>query len=481
MPADTLLWLGLATALFLPWIAAGGWLRGLRNPGVPGDRLAVAGYAYLVGMATTTLSLRLWSLIGRPWNFTEIALALVLLGALGWYLTRGKAVTKELAGPPPDWGSRAIAGIFLILILAHLSFDGHEISLRPLFPWDAWASWGYKAKIWFHQGGLTPIVSGTEWMNTTERLVYTEEARHYPPMVSLIQTWTALGLGRWSDTLINLPWLLCAIALGLGFYGQSRALGSTPATAMIFTYLALSMPILDTHVALAGYADLWLATAFSLSAFALLRWADSREPAQLLAAALLAAVCPLIKVEGIVWPLVLLGVWLAAAAPWLLAAALIIVPLGVGAVIATGGIALDLPGGWHFALDAHRLVLSPLAAVKLEFQPVWHALFKNLFALGNWHLTWYLIPMVLMLAILRRGINRTSLPSLTLIGLSSAIFGGIFMFSDAGRWAQDATAINRVLLHVTPALLFAIQRLWLHSTLVETPAKTARMQRAESG
>src|SRR5699024_3645182 len=128
----------------------------------------------------------------------------------------------------------------------------------------------------------------------------------YPKTVSLISLWVSLALERWDDSLINLPWLFCAIALGLAFYVQLRGWGFTLLASLLGTYLLFSLPLLNTHVALAGYADLWLATVYCLAGMAFLQWLRTGDSRQGGLALLLALACPLINREGLIWMLTFL-------------------------------------------------------------------------------------------------------------------------------------------------------------------------------
>ena len=112
-----------------------------------------------------------------------------------------------------------------------------------------------------------------------------------------------MALGRWDDSLMNLPWLFCGVALGLGFYGQARIWGVGPLTSLVFTYFLLSLPLLNTHIALAGNADLWLATVYGMAAMAFFHWLRGGERRQGLLALGLAIACTQIKVPGLVWML----------------------------------------------------------------------------------------------------------------------------------------------------------------------------------
>ena len=90
-----------------------------------------------------------------------------------------------------------------------------------------------------------------------------------PITTPLLQTWVNVALGQWHDSLMNLPWLLIWISLGLIFYAQARSAAIGPAISIAATYMVLSLPYLNVHVALAGYADLLLALCFlaALAAF----------------------------------------------------------------------------------------------------------------------------------------------------------------------------------------------------------------------
>ena len=79
---------------------------------------------------------------------------------------------------------------------------------------------------------------------------------------------------------------------------------SAPWIALALVYALVSLPLIDAHVALAGYADLWVALTLGLATLAWTRWLIRREPSQLALALGLALCLPAIKLEGTVWLLV---------------------------------------------------------------------------------------------------------------------------------------------------------------------------------
>src|SRR5205085_6413466 len=118
-------------------------------------------------------------------------------------------------------------------------------------------------------------------------------APHYPATVPLLQTWAATLLGHWDDTLVNLPWWCMAIAFACAIYGCLRRMELTPLFAIIGTWLVMSLPVLDTHVALAGYADLPMATYLTLGALFAVRAVRTRRLGEIVLATLLLSACVL--------------------------------------------------------------------------------------------------------------------------------------------------------------------------------------------
>src|SRR5262249_54516916 len=128
--------------------------------------------------------------------------------------------------------------------------------------------------------------------------------------------------------------------------------------AIVFVYALGSLPLIDTHVALAGYADLWVATLFGFAVLAWLRWLERREREQLALALVCAATLPLLKHEGMVWALSLAATMGFAATPprWRWRA--------LGGLLALA-IVVGLSGGLTLLLTVFGWVRSGSHAVEL--------------------------------------------------------------------------------------------------------------------
>jgi hypothetical protein len=458
--------LGLLAGQLLPWILGSVWVALLWRRDLPGRWPLVAGYGYLAGSFALTLWMRLASLAGLSFGWASIGLPLAAIAVAGfvfilrtaspgWWRLFARPGAVELDGEARI-AYRVLWWLLLALLLAHFAFSALEIVWRPLFPWDAWSQWATKARVWYELGRIVPFDGADAWFagNT-----YIDSASRYPGMVPLLQVWSAIALGRWDDSLMNWPWLSFAVALALVFYGQLREAGRGPLFSMAGAYLACSLPFVDTHTALAGYADLPLAVYFGASAIALWRWCVNRDARQLALAIVLAAACPLVKNPG--W------VWLATLVPALIVTLLpkfgLRVVLGLWAAAAIGLLVLAKQGG---AMGAYKL--------KTSLQPVLEPLWQNYFELANWHLLWYLLPVVLLLN--RRRIIATPLVQGTVMVASGLAFLlVVFTLTSAEMWVRDFSTVNRATLHLVPLLTYYVLEL-AHSaidTLRPAPASTA--------
>lgn len=340
-----------------------------------------------------------------------------------------------------------------------------EVWWQPLFPWDAWTTWGARAKVWSELQTLAPFVSPEVWLADRTGTLHTIDAWNYPATISLIAAWPTLALGTWNETAANIPWLGVALALGLGFYGQARIWGASSLTAMVFVWMLLSMPILNTQVALAGYADLWLATALGLAMMAFLQWLRSGDPRQAFLTILSILVCIAMKREGLVWALLFIPSLIAAKLSKFVLSILAGLLMALGIFLwVKGGIAFDLPGLGAIRLSPNVIQLPFIDEFKLGYHAIWEPVFRHYFSYSNWHLFTYLLVFSLGAAVVAifldspREWQKGGL--VWALGCFAAIYF-LFFWTDAYLWAMKGTSINRILLHFVPALLFWIMTVWL--------------------
>ncbi len=419
------------------------------------------GYGYVLGLIGVTLIMRVLSLAKIRWDFALVSAIALALSAFFLLLTpaiKTKVFWARRLHTAWDQLSKplkiaVLLGLTLI-IFRHITI-ALELTTRPLYAWDAWAHWATKAKAWVANGGITAMLPLHEWRAVPAAFgadqAYTDQAWFYPHTISLIQSWSALALGRFDDSLINLPWLFFSISMLLASYGQARALGASPLVAFAFTFILGTLPFFNTHVALGGYADFPLAVIYGLAVTSLAVWAKSMsigtrlterlanaDNRQLLVAIVLAAILPSIKLPGIIWIAslalcIFVIVWPRAGFTLFVVAAIV----GIGIVFFASASGLTI-----FAYQ-FKPTGDPSAVID--------GLIKNVFAFANWHLFWY--ALIGMIVWRWRSLFAREVIALTVIALFAGLFFGVvFFFTVTSAYISDYGTVNRALIHVVPAL-----------------------------
>lgn len=441
-------------ALWLGWMLT--WAFGFaalaalprrRLADAPGELAFMTGAGFFAGQFLVTLWMRLLALAGVPFGVVAIAVPMAAATAVcGWIAGRRKpaalamarqSMSRTLVGSPLEAPQRLLWLALLAWLVLRFALLLNEVLRRPLYPWDAWMEWATKARVWYALKTIVPFGSAAAWMNAPAGSVYYDAAPHVPATVPLVQVWSATLIGRWDDALVNLPWWLAAVAFGIALYGFLRHSGFAQLYALLGTWLAVSLPALDTHVALAGCADLALSACFSLTALAALRFTRTREASDLVLALLLGAACIFIENAGRIWLAMLVPGLVAAfvprhglrfaAASFAVAAVAVLVLTRIGAI---------LPGD----------------QLPLAFDMPWNRLVHAYFGFANWHLLFY---GALAVAVLRwRALRSTDLLPLTLFvaaGLALLMFG--FAFTQGRLWVEGQSTVNRATLHLAPLIV----------------------------
>ncbi|TXS90740.1 hypothetical protein FV139_17315 [Parahaliea maris] len=438
--------LKLALAILIPWIAGGLWLQWLMPRPQPCRPWLVAGYGLLLGLLGATLITRLLVPLGLP--LSPLALSLVLavvalfpLQAL--WRGRDNRLAAGTAGRSIPFTDKCGVALLAMLLLAHLVLLLPDVLLRPIYPFDATSAWVTKARVWFDQGTLVPFVDKTLWLENRGALQFTDHMPDYPVTTPLLQLWMAVFAGQWDSSLINLPWLCCLLALALMLYGQLRAADLSALAALVFVYLLVSMPLINTHVALAGYADLFMGTFFAAAFMAFCRWCAEREPGQAALALVFALACPLIKNEGLFWALSLVPGVIVATQPWR-RAALILLALGL---LAWGLLQV-------FPTDI-EIAGHTLEALNLGFRAeVLGSILRSFAGFDNWHLFIYL-PALLALGLFgaRQLPSQLAAPGVALLA-ATALLVFLFTYTGYAGGATGFTAVGRTSMALVPAWLY---------------------------
>jgi len=382
---------------------------------------------------------------GWPWLAGVAAAAM----GLAWWLRR-RGASADAAAPP---GRRGLLWwLLLLLVLAHLLLAFRQAVLLPTVPWDAWTTWLGRARAWFGSEGFLPLVSADHWLQA-EGAVRATLAPHYPTLLSRLVVWMASAAGAWDTGVVHLPWPALGAALAAGLYGHLRRAALAPVAAMAATFACVSLPLLSTHLSLAGYADLWVAALVLFAFLHWIHWRRGRQPGDLVLAMALAACLPLLKLEGAVWLSCL-----AAAAAWSLLPSRWqwILPLAAmllaGLLMAVGMLALPLPGLGIVRLSWGEISIPALGTLELFWRPVGAQVFASLFLLPNWNLLWLAAPLLAALH-WRALADRELRGAAAFLLLAGGFLFVLFFFTDASAWAENLTSINRLVLQVAPAVV----------------------------
>lgn len=451
--------LTLITGLTVPWLAGYFCLRTVQ-PSVDqtGNRLIALSAGLLFGYAAVALILMGQDMILGTVNGWLPVLLLASIAVLA-----ASYRVKQTPSGAPHHDNIALTGSarWLVLALAagiliHFAYSFIELLTQPLFPWDAWTVWAYRAKAWFYDGSLAPMLDGKEWMLSAEPFRYTSIAINYPYLPSLMHLWAALSLGAWHEALINIPVLACSLAIALGLAGSIRRAGGSILLMLGAVYLLFSIPLMGSHMSLGGYADIWMAGFAGVGMTLLLCGLLLNERlTQVLGTILLLAGC-MVKVEGIVWIATALGVYILFK---LSGKQILLLSIGAASLVAiaamTGLTSVNLPLIGELGYRDGTILIPMRSGIRIGFQNVAGAYVHNLFVLGTWHLLWSMVLLALgAVAVRSSGPLKRLMLAFFVVFIASQIT--IFGLTSQGEWASDYTAINRLPLHMLPPVLFLV-------------------------
>jgi hypothetical protein len=414
--------------------------------------LRTCGEGWVLGLVMISLMMMLPGLVPAR-AFSVLALPVLAVAVLLVLVAIRRRGHQPAAVPvrPEEWPVLAIA---LTLIGLHAISLWWEARLLPTLAWDAWSTWLFKARIWFGQDGFLPFVEPAAAVRPGDAVALPALAPHYPNAVPRFAVWLASANGAWSGELVRGLWPALWLALGAVCAGGLRALGVSLAVASLAAAALLSLPLVNHHAALAGYADLWVATVALMAALRLAAWMRSARRSDALLFLIYVALLPAIKLEGGIWMAGLLGAaGVTSLAPrWQFRTVAGMVVLVTMLVLSTG-IMLPLPGlGW-LELRWGEVVVPGVGTLELYWRPVWREVLGALFLLPNWHLLWYAFPVVMLFGWrrLRLAADARVLGWFLLYALG--FLAGLFFLTDASRWAENLTSVNRVLLQVVPIVV----------------------------
>ena len=275
----------------------------------------------------------------------------------------------------------------------HVYYIIEQNQTLPLTPWDAWNGWIAKAKIWYYHGLVEVLVDRSNWLLSDEN--FTNPTAHYPDALPLLYVFNS-GFYGWNETALNAIYPAMFIAFLLAFYGNIK-LFTNRNYALIAVFILSSIPFVNVHVTLAGYADIWIAALLAISLFNAQHFLSHPSISGFVTVLIFIFLTVMFKLESWIWLSIFIMVLLLclmnkARRKWVY---LLLFSLSVIWYL-FGGFSLDLPFG-EVILSPNLIKIPALGTYTLSFVDTTSAWLEALFFSKNWNLLWYSIPFVLFL------------------------------------------------------------------------------------
>lgn len=338
--------------------------------------------------------------------------------------------------------------IFIIIII-HLYYIIEQNKLLPLTPWDAWSAWVAKSKIWYAYGINQLIVNQLNWFQIAGSM--TNQTVHYPDGLSLLYVFNA-GFFGWDEAALNSIYPAMFIAFLLLFYGNVKVL-TNPKYAMVALGVLATLPFVNVHIILAGYADIWIGAFIIIILFNFQLNIIKKNRYNIAMVWMILVSMLMFKQESIVWICIILLTFILSVMNRK-KRRLTYFLLFVLAIIwyLVGGFQIEFPFG-TLALMPDLIIFPGLGKYMLTFVNTMPAWFEAMFYSKNWHLLWYSLPIIFGLY-LRVGDRKLLTLPIIFLTLASMFLFVLFSMTYASNFANSFTSINRIVLHIVPVYIY---------------------------
>ena len=368
--------------------------------------------------------------------------------------------------------------LLITLIAAHLLLVLASNLTRDIFPWDAFTTWMYRAKVWVLNDEMLNFQGVNQWLQSGG-LGYALPASHYPPSVSAVAAFGSALSSGWDDQSASMPWFFAMLAIGSMMFGVCKQSGLATLPSLAVLYLLISLPIVGMHGVLAGYADLWMVGTSGMGLAALLLWTQKRQRGALAIGTVLLVVGPCFKTEGWIWlGMGMLFILIHTLWHQRRYAALFCVMAILLAGFRLQSVNFGALGLW--GIHEETIHIGPLGQYLLRPYNALPKYFEMIFLRSNFHLlgTLYLLALALLTFINWRASVTHWLMGALIICSQWVIFG----LSSYSLYAETGTAINRLLLQFLPVFVLTIAMAWkvVTETLNQSPSQAVLGRFAQS-
>ncbi|TDR22664.1 hypothetical protein [Marinicella litoralis] len=325
----------------------------------------------------------------------------------------------------------------------------------PNIAWDSWMVWVGKADQWISHGLSVHIKQFDAWSHDSESIY--NAAAHYPDGLSLIYFLPKLISVNNNGT-ASIIYLFAFVMISLLLVSRLDQKGTPIYLQLLFIVALYTTPLINNHLMIQGYADIWMAMYIVLIMLTFMDYHEQRDLGVGITLMAYLLMLPMLKTEGWVWLLLFICAHTIVAIVnhkhkfKLLASVLLL----IGLIVILGGVHLQLPFG-NLVIDANKIEFFNLINTQIKYTDINDYLLTGFFWQMNWSFLWLGLPF-LLISFVSNQHNKASQISHVFFILALTCFMFLFYFTEASQWAEDLTALNRIVLQLTLCYLFLLFR-----------------------
>jgi hypothetical protein len=362
-----------------------------------------------------------------------------------WQLKRGLVIENSKTG------NRHGAIIISLVIMGSvfIYWNGHML---PNIAWDSWAVWEGKAQQWVIHGLNADIVQLDKWLLTDQALF--NQAANYPDGLSLIYYLPKL-ISNQGFAVTQLVYLFAFAMMTILLISRIAKGGASIYLQSFMVLIIYTIPMISNHLMIQGYADIWLAMYVLLIMLTMVDYQETKYRGIGITLLCYLAILPMLKLEGWVWMFMfilsyaLVWLWQNHYKVWICVTTLLII-----ATVGWGIIDFTFPFG-DLIIKHNQMVIFNIINTPIHFTNVSEQIMTSFFWQNNWSLIWLGLPFILITFFTQPHDKVIRVAQVFFI-VALMCFLFLFYFTKASQWAVDLTAINRIILQLTPCYLFLL-------------------------
>ncbi len=420
----------------------------IKNQSIIGSKIEEITHAFFLGVFLHIVIFNSLQILDCPPNLLLAAIGLLVLLSVVLIIWQFKPVftTKE----KHHWNRRIIFITSLVIICSGLTYWSGYI--LPNIAWDSWAVWEGRAQQWVFHGLNTSIVNWDEWLLEEKSLF--NQAANYPEGLSLIYYFPML-ISNNSFATTHVVYLFAFAMMSLFMIKRLARSSESLHLLAFFVIILYTTPMISNHLMIQGYADIWMAMYILLLILTFIDFNESKQTDTGISLICYLIVLPMLKLEGWVWLLlfalayILVRLWQSKFKNWIGVFILLFALL-----ITFGLINFSFTFG-DLVINHQRIVIFNLIDTPIQFQNITDQLLISFFWQNNWSIIWLGLPFLILTYFTQRH-DQVYRVVQTFFMIAFIFFLFLFYFTEASKWALDLTAINRLILQLTPCYLFLL-------------------------